>query len=177
MSTAATIGEAIAFSLPATDGKTYALPGIAGERGTAVIFTCNHCPYVRAWDDRMAALGREFQARGIGFGAISSNDPAQYPSDSFEAMKERAVEVGFPYPYLYDGSQEVAHAYGAERTPEVFLFDAAGKLHYHGTVDDNHEDPAAVKSAYFRDALEALVAGQSAPTAETAPVGCTIKWK
>ncbi|MAG35770.1 MAG: thioredoxin family protein [Dehalococcoidia bacterium] len=176
MSTA-TASQAIDFSLPATDGKTYGLGDIAGEKGTAVIFTCNHCPYVRAWDDRMVALGREFMAQGIGFGAIGSNDPAQYPTDDFAHMKERVQELGMPYPYMHDESQEVARAYGAERTPEIFLFDAAGKLHYHGAVDDSYEDESAVQSTYFRDALAAVVGGDRVPVADTAPVGCTIKWK
>ena len=165
------------FSLPATDGKTYGLTDIAGDKGTALIFTCNHCPFVRAWDDRLVGLGSEFMGQGVGFGAISSNDPAQYPTDDFAHMQERGQELGMPYPYLYDESQEVARAYGAERTPEIFLFDAAGKLQYHGTIDDSYEDESAVQSTYLRDALAAVVAGDRVPVADTAPVGCTIKWK
>ena len=113
--------------------------------------------------------------QGIGFGAISSNDPAQYPTDDFAHMQERAQELEMPYPYLYDESQEVARTYGAERTPEIFLFDAAGKLQYHGTIDDNYEDESAVQATYFRDALAAVVAGDGVPVADTAPVGCTIQ--
>ncbi len=169
--------QALDFSLPATDGKTYGLTDIAGENGTALVFTCNHCPFVRAWDDRLVGLGSEFMGQGIGFGAISSNDPAQYPTDDFAHMQERAQELEMPYPYLYDESQEVARTYGAERTPEIFLFDAAGKLQYHGTIDDNYEDESAVQATYFRDALAAVVAGDGVPVADTAPVGCTIKWK
>jgi hypothetical protein len=92
-------------------------------------------------------------------------------------MKERFVEKGFNFPYLYDESQDVARAYGAERTPEIFLFDKSGILRYHGTVDDNYDDPAAVRSHYFRDALEAVLKGRNPLTTETVPVGCTIKWK
>jgi hypothetical protein len=92
-------------------------------------------------------------------------------------MKERSEEKGFNFPYLYDESQEVARAYGAERTPEIFLFDKGGTLRYHGTVDDNYDDPAAVRNHYFRDALEAVLGGRHPLTAETVPEGCTIKWK
>ena len=100
-----------------------------------------------------------------------------FRSDSFEAMKQRASEQGFNFPYLYDETQEIAKAYGAERTPEIFLFDASGKLVYHGAPDDNYEEPEAVKATYLRDALDAVLQGQTPPVASTPPVGCTIKWK
>jgi alkyl hydroperoxide reductase subunit AhpC len=109
--------------------------------------------------------------------AISANDAKKYPDDSFPRMRERSQEKRFNFPYLYDESQEVARAYGAERTPEIFLFDKGGTLRYHGTVDDNYDDPAAVRNPYFIDALEAVLEGREPATMETAPVGCTIKWK
>jgi hypothetical protein len=109
--------------------------------------------------------------------AISANDAKKYPEDSFPTMKERSEEKGFNFPYLYDESQEIARAYGAEQTPEVFHFNKGNTLRYHGTVDDNYEDPAAVKAHYLRSALEGVLAGKEPPTAETTPVGCTIKWK
>jgi len=118
-------------------GALGALGELKGERGTAVIFSCNHCPYVKAYEDRIIELAREYQPKGIAFVLINANDPVKYPEDSFENMKKRAREKGYPFPYLWDETQEVAKAYGAERTPEVFLFDGELKLRYHGTIDDN----------------------------------------
>ena len=111
--------------------------------------------------------------------AISVNDGAQYPDNSFPKMKERARQKGFnvPYPYPYDESQQVARAYGAERTPEVFVFDKAPGLRYHGAIDDNYDEPVAVKDRYLRGALDAVAAGKTPAVTETKPVGCTIKWK
>lgn len=111
------------------------------------------------------------------FVAINANDAVKYPSDSFEAMVERAKEKGFNFPYLHDESQAIARAYGAQRTPEVFVFDRERRLCYHGAIDDNYKDPGAVKQHYLRSALDAVLAGKAAPVGETAPVGCTIKWK
>ncbi|MBV9455807.1 MAG: thioredoxin family protein, partial [Rubrobacter sp.] len=108
---------------------------------------------------------------------ISANDSKKYPEDSFPKMKERAQEKGFSFPYLYDESQEVARAYGAERTPEVFLLGKDGRLLYHGTIDDNYEDPRAVRNHYLRDALDAALASEEPPIAEIRPIGCTIKWR
>lgn len=168
---------AIPFELPGVDDRRHALEDYADREAVAVIFTCNHCPYARAWEDRLVQTQADYADGGAQLVAISSNDAEKYPNDSFPRMKERAQEKGFNFPYLYDESQEVARAYGAERTPEVFLFDKGGALRYHGTVDDSYEDPASVKNAYFRDALDAVLAGREPPTSETAPVGCTIKWK
>ncbi len=168
---------AIAFDLPGVDGKTYALSTLSkGKKAMAVVFMCNHCPYVLAWLDRLIAIARDYAAQGVAFAGINANDPAKYPADSFEQMQEVARERGFPFPYLHDASQEVAHAYGAERTPEIFLFDADLKLCYHGAPDDNYDEPQA-RVPYLRNALDALLVGRKAPVAETPPVGCTIKWK
>ena len=173
-----TIGDAfIPFTLPGVDGTQTSYVDYADRIGVAVIFSCNHCPYVQAWEDRMIAIQDEYEEQGIQLIAINANDAEQYPSDSFEAMKERASQKGFNFPYLYDKSQEVAEAYGAERTPEVFLFDQGDTLRYHGAIDDNYEDPSAVQEAYLRDAIEALLEGHKPPTETTPPVGCTIKWK
>src|ERR687898_1006355 len=169
--------EAIGFELPGVDDQRHALIDYADKEAIAVIFTCNHCPYARAWEDRIVQIQDDYAGRGVQVIAISANDPQKYPADSFPKMKERAQEKGFNFPYLYDESQEVARAYGAERTPEVFLFDKGGTLRYHGTVDDNYEDPAAVNVHYLREALEAVLAGRDPSTAETTPVGRTIKWK
>lgn len=173
-----TIGEsAVPFTLIGVDDELHSLVDYGDNTAVAVIFSCNHCPYAQAWEDRLIALQEEFEDRGIQFVMISPNDAEQYPEDSFEKMKERAAEKDYNFPYLYDEQQEVARAYGAERTPEVFLFDAVRTLHYHGTVDDNYEDPDAVEHHYLRDALESVVEGIRPPVDETEPVGCTIKWK
>lgn len=169
--------KAIAFTLPGVDGKRHALGDYAGKKAVVVIFSCNHCPYVRAWEDRIIQIQSDYAGKGVQLVAINANDAVKYPDDSFPKMQERAKEKGFNFPYLYDESQEVARAYGAERTPEVFLFDQGGILRYHGTVDDNYEDPKAVKSHYLRDALDAVLAGKTPATPETPPKGCTIKWR
>lgn len=172
------IGDnAIPFDLPGVDGKRHALADFADKDVLVVIFSCNHCPYVQAWEDRMIQIQADYAGRGVQFVAINANDAVKYPSDSFEAMVDRAREKGFNFPYLRDESQEIARAYGAQRTPEVFLFDQERRLRYHGAIDDNYEDPGAVKQHYLRAALDAVLAGHSALVAETAPVGCTIKWR
>lgn len=162
------------FSLPGVDGKTYSLKDFQ-KKLLAVVFSCNHCPYVHAWEDRIIQIARDY-ADQVDFVLINANDPTQYPEDSFEHMKTRAQEKGYPFPYLYDESQRVPRAYGASRTPEVFLFDERRTFRYHGAVDDN-TDPAAVKTHYLRDAIEALLSGQEPPVTDTPPVGCTIKWR
>jgi peroxiredoxin len=169
--------EAIPFELPGVDDRRHALADYADKESIALIFTCNHCPYARAWEDRLIDIQADYAGRGVQLVAISANDAKKYPADSFPRMKERSEEKGFNFPYLYDESQEVARAYGAERTPEIFLFDKGGTLRYHGTVDDDYDDPAAVRNHYFRDALEAVLEGGHPLAAETVPVGCTIKWK
>jgi len=164
------------FSLPTTEGDTVSLDGLAESDAVAVVFSCNHCPYAQAWEDRVNEVAREYAGRGVALVAINANDAAKYPADSFDAMVDRAREKGFVFPYAYDESQDVARAYGAERTPEVFLFDGDRRLVYHGAVDDA-ADPGAVKVRYLRDALEAVLAGETPPRAETPPVGCTVKWR
>ncbi len=169
--------KAIAFDLPGVDGKTYSLPALSqGKKATVVIFMCNHCPYVLAWLDRLVAVGKDYGAQGVAFAAINSNDPAKYAADDLAGMKKLAKEQGLPFPYLHDESQDVAHAYGAERTPEIFAFDGDLKLRYHGAPDDNYEE-AQASVPYLRNALDAVLAGQEPPVAETPPVGCTVKWK
>lgn len=167
----------IPFRLPGTDGRQHGVDDYAQARALVVIFSCNHCPYVRAWEDRMIAIQRDYAPRGVQFLVISSNDPEQYPEDSFERMKERAQQKGYNFPYLYDATQEVARAYGAERTPEVFVFDQQRRLCYHGAIDDHHEDPQKVRQHYLREALDAVLEGRQPPVTNTAPVGCTIKWR
>ncbi len=171
--------KAIAFELLGVDDRRHALADYAEDKqAVALIFTCNHCPYARAWEDRIVRIQADYADRGAQVIAINPNDPQKYPADSFTKMKERAQEKGFNFPYLHDESQEVARAYGAERTPEVFLFGKDGTLLYHGTVDDNYEDPKAVRHHYLRDALDVALANEEQPpVAETRPIGCTIKWR
>lgn len=169
--------QAIDFSLPNVDHKKLSLVDFADKEAIAVIFSCNHCPYVRAWEGRMVQIQADYADKGVQLIAVNANDARAYPDDSFARMQERAQEKGFNFPYLYDATQETARAYGAERTPEVFLFDRDRTLRYHGAIDDNYEDPGAVKIHYLRDALEATLARQAVSTGETPPVGCTIKWK
>ncbi|MBM3451239.1 MAG: thioredoxin family protein [Armatimonadetes bacterium] len=164
------------FELPGTDGKVHRLSDFASGP-FVVIFSCNHCPYAQAWEGRLIELQRAFVARGVRFVVVNANDAAEYPDDSFPRMRERAQEKGYNFPYLCDETQWVARAYGAQRTPEVFLFDLGGRLRYHGAVDDNYDDPGAVKQPYLSAAIEAVLAGEEPPVAETRAVGCTIKWK
>jgi peroxiredoxin len=168
--------QVIPFTLPGVDGKDHS-PGDYGDKSAvAVIFSCNHCPYVLAWEDRMIELQGEYADR-VQFVAICANDASQYPEDSFPRMKDHAAKKGFNFPYVHDESQEVATAYGATHTPEVFLFDQEGVLRYHGAIDDNYDNPRAVSQRYLRDAIEAVLGGEAPSTAATRPVGCTIKWK
>ncbi|NJL93473.1 MAG: thioredoxin family protein [Anaerolineae bacterium] len=172
------IGDsALDFELRGVDGLLHRLADYADKPALAVIFTCNHCPYVLAWEDRLMALQNEFAWQGFQIVTINANDAIKYPTDDFASMQKHAQEKAFPYPYLHDESQAVARAYGAERTPEIFLFDATRSLRYHGAPDDNYDDPSAVRMPYLRQAVEALLAGSSPEIAQTPPVGCTVKWK
>jgi peroxiredoxin len=172
------IGDAaVSFHLPDTSQQPHALDDYADKAAVVVIFSCNHCPYVRAWEDRMIQIQQDYANRGVQLLVINANDAVRYPDDSLPKMHERAQEKGFPFPYLHDETQEVAHAYGAERTPEVFVFDQQRTLRYHGAIDDNYETPEAVQQTYLRSALDAVLSGQPPVTATTTPQGCTIKWK
>jgi peroxiredoxin len=159
------------FELPGVDGRSHSDEDFAGLP-MAVVFSCCHCPYVVAWEDRLNAVAGDYAGRA---GLVAVNPNAGYLGDSFEEMVDRAREQGFVYPFLYDESQEVAQAYGAVRTPEVFLFDAEHRLAYHGTPDSDHGDPAGAEP-YLRDALDAVLAGRRPDVEEVPPVGCTIKW-
>jgi len=169
--------KSIPFTLPGVDGRNHSLSEYSGKNAVAVIFSCNHCPYVRAWEDRMVQVQTDYASKGVQLIAVNANDAAKYPDDSFQKMKERARDKHFNFPYVRDESQEVATGYGAERTPEVFLFDKNATLRFHGAIDDNYDDPTAVKMKYLRDALDAVISGTQPRTMETKPVGCTIKWK
>ncbi|MBI4161033.1 MAG: thioredoxin family protein [Acidobacteria bacterium] len=159
------------------DGKEMSIADVKGEKGTLVLFTCNGCPWVKAWEDRIAELGNAYAAKGIGVIAINANDPAQNEEDGYEVMQKRAAEKGVKYPYVVDSTSEVARAFGASRTPEAFLFDAEGRLVYHGTIDDNADEPDKVEKRYLRDALEAVASGGKVAVQRTKALGCNIKFK
>jgi len=163
------------FSLKGTDGKVHTLDADKGSKGTAVVFTCNTCPFSQGYEARLIALAREYQPKGIAFIAINANDAKAVPGDSFDKMVERAAEKSYPYPYLQDESQAIAAAYGAKVTPHIFLLDAQGALVYRGRVDDSLEEEK-VKSRDFSAALDALVSGKPIPVAETKAFGCGVKW-
>jgi peroxiredoxin len=158
------------FSLPDTDGREHSPDGV-----TVVVFTCNHCPYALGWHERLLAVARDYE--GVTFLAINPNDAERYPADSYEAMKERVeADGGWPHPYLRDESQEVARAYDAQTTPDVFLLDADRRLRYRGAPDSDHRDPEQ-GAVWLREALDAVLAGAEPATPETRPVGCSIKWR
>ena len=158
------------------DGRELSIADVKGAKGTLVIFTCNHCPWAKAWETRIATLGNDFQKRGVGVIAINANDPSEHKEDAYDEMVTRAKARDFQFPYVVDRGSKVARAFGAERTPEAFVFDADGKLVYHGTIDDNAEDASDVKQHFLGDALEAVATGKPVGTKETKALGCTIKY-
>jgi len=163
-----------AFSLPATDGQMHSSESLASQGLLVILFLANHCPYVAAWEDRIVAIANEFADRGVTFAGISSNDVTRHPQDGQERMRRRAREKNYPFPYLYDEDGAVAAAFGATRTPEVFVFDATRRLRYHGAVDSDYEEGSHLQN-YLRDALDRLGTGQSVFQPETPLVGCRIE--
>jgi len=167
-----------AFSLPDCKGGTVSLESVKGERGTLIMFICNHCPYVKHVRHELASLGREYQAKGIGVAAISSNDVENYPDDSPEKMVQEANDAGYTFPYLYDEDQRVAQAYRAACTPDFFLFDADLKLAYRGQLDEARpKNDMPVTGSDLRAAMDALVAGKQPSENQKPSLGCNIKWK
>ena len=166
------------FRLPATDGRTYGLKDIAGDKGTVIVFICNHCPYVKAVIDRLAADARLLTGEGVGFAAICSNDAAGYPEDSFPKMGEFARKHAFPFPYLHDETQDVARAYGAVCTPDFFGFDPELKLKYRGRLDEGRTTPPPPGARReLVEAMRVIAAGGPAPVNQAPSIGCSIKWK
>jgi peroxiredoxin len=163
--------------LAGVDGTSVSIADVSGPKGTLVIFTCNACPWVKAWESRIAELGNAYSKLGVGVIAINSNDPAVQTEDDFPVMQARAKERGMTFPYVVDATSDLARAFGATRTPEAFLFDRKGKLVYHGAIDDNAREPAKVKERWLRAALESAVAGKKVATAETKALGCSIKFR
>jgi peroxiredoxin len=170
--------QAPAFRLLATDGKTYTLDELRGPKGTLIVFICNHCPYVQAILDRLIRDAKDLAALGVATVAISSNDVSTYPEDSFERMAEVAAAHGFPFPYLYDESQDVARRFGAVCTPDFFGFDADLGLQYRGRLDASGKNPAprGARRDLF-EAMQAVVATGRGPEDQVPSVGCSIKWK
>lgn len=173
------VGQKVSdFSLKNVDGKTVSLTSY--DKGAIVIFTCNHCPFSKAYEDRIIALHNKYAGKGYPVVAINPNDAVKSPDDSYPKMQERAKEKAFPFAYLYDETQEVAKAFGAARTPHVFIVKKENKewiLKYIGAIDNNTEDAAKADKKYTEDALEALLAGKNPSPSETKALGCTIKWK
>ena len=166
------------FSLPNVDGKTVSLSDFSGKKGLLVMFICNHCPFVRHLRSDLAKFGREYQEKGLGIVAISSNDAEAYPDDSQERMREEAKSAGYTFPYLFDELQEVAKAYTAACTPDFFLFDADRKLVYRGQFDESRPDSGIpVTGKDLRAACDAVLAGKPVPEQQKPSIGCNIKWK
>jgi peroxiredoxin len=167
----------IDFSLPATDGQPHTPTDYTDKKVLVIVFTCNHCPYALAWEPRLIDIQAHYADKGVQLIGINANDAQKYPADSFEKMQQHVTENQWNFPYLHDETQAIATAYGAQRTPEVFVFNDKRTLQYHGTIDDNYEAPEDVQQTYLRDALDAILAGNTPPVTHTDPVGCTIKWK
>ena len=165
------------FALRGTDGKVHRLEDFADRPLLLVTFWCNHCPYVQAWEGRTIEIGRRYGSKGVGIVLINSNDIAAYPQDRPEQMAARAKEKGYPFPYLFDESQEVARAYGARVTPHPMLFGPDRHLLFQGRIDDDHEHPERVKHPYLADALDRALAHQPIAQPTLSVRGCSIKWK
>ena len=165
------------FKLTGIDGKTYTLESFKGKSALVVMFICKHCPYVVAVQDRIAALAREFAPKNVQFVAIKSNDTDQYPEDSPDNMRKPSEEVWFDFPYLIDESQEVARAYGAVCTPDIFVFDQKMKLVYRGRIDDSWKDARKVNRHDLQDALNALLENRQVSANQIPSMGCSIKWR
>jgi peroxiredoxin len=165
------------FDMPGVDSKNYSLADFTEAKLLIVVFSCNHCPYVIGSEDRMNRLYEDYAPRGAAMIAINSNEEVNHPTDSFEHMVARAEEKGFKFAYVRDESQDVAKAYGALRTPHYYVFDANRKLRYTGRMDDNPRQAGAETTHELRDALDALLAGETPETPLTNPIGCNVKWK
>ncbi len=165
------------FALPGVDGKTYRLSEFADRPFLLVVFWCNHCPYVQAWEGRMIALGHKYLTRGVGMVLINANDARAYPEDGLESMTRRASERRYPFPYLQDESQEVARAYGALVTPHPMLFDAHRRLLFQGRIDSDHQHPERASERYVERAIDQALAGEPVRPDQLPVLGCTVKWR
>ncbi|EKQ67194.1 Peroxiredoxin [Leptolyngbyaceae cyanobacterium JSC-12] len=171
-------GYAPDFELPGTDDTVHHLARYLEKfRAVGVVFMCNHCPYVQRYLERMKAIQAEFADQGFTLIGINPNDAEQFPDDSFDNMQRFVVERQINFPYLRDVTQEVAHSFGAEKTPHVFLLNQAGVLCYSGLIDDSPNDPDGVKVQYLRDAIAQILSGADVTPTSTKPVGCSVKWR
>jgi len=164
------------FALPDTEGVEHSVPLADAPPATVLAVTCLHCPYVIAWNPRMRAAAEDYAPRGVRFLGIHANDAARYPADSPDHMRRFMREQDWPYPFLYDESQDVARALGAEVTPHVFVLDGEQRLAYRGAPDADHRDPSQ-EAAWLRGALDALLDGRPVAEPETRPRGCSVKWR
>ncbi len=175
------IGDAVKnFELKNIDGKMVSLSDYNNEEGVIVIFTCNHCPYAKAYEERIMQLDAKFAAKGYPVVAINPNDPQIEPEDAPDKMKMRASEMNYSFPYLFDATQQVAKDFGANRTPHTFLLQNTKegfKVAYIGAIDDNTSDAGKVDAKYVEEAIEALKKGKNPDVTTTKAIGCTIKWK
>ncbi len=162
-------------NLLGADGKRYSLASFDDKPTLAIIFSCNHCPYVKAYEDRMIAIGRDYAGKGVQLIAINSNDDKSYPEDSYPEMIKRANEKRFNFLYLRDADQSVVDRYGAVCTPHVFVFDKQRRLRYRGRIDDS-KDVSRVTSHDLRNSLDDIIAGRLVRVSDTKPFGCSIKW-
>ncbi len=165
------------FNLKSVDGKQYSLSSFADAKALVIMFICNHCPYVKAIEDRYIDLKRDYASKGVQLVGICSNDANDYPDDSPENLLKRWREKEYGFPYLVDESQEVAKAYDAVCTPDLYVYDSEQKLAYHGRLDDSWEDASQVTKQDLREALDALLAGQKPGEEQVPSMGCSIKWK
>ncbi|MFZ9977129.1 MAG: thioredoxin family protein [Candidatus Kapaibacteriota bacterium] len=173
--------DAVDFSLKNIDGSMISLANYSNDKGIVVIFTCNHCPFSKAYEDRIIDLHNSYSKKGYPVLAINPNDPISVPEDSFDNMKERAKEKGFTFKYVIDETQSIAKHYGATRTPHVYLLKKQSgntfKIAYIGAIDDNHSDASSVKERYLSNAIESLIADKAPMPETTKAIGCSIKWK
>ncbi|MEO0581250.1 MAG: thioredoxin family protein [Bacteroidota bacterium] len=174
------VGDVAAdFSLKNIDDKMMSLSDMEDAKGFVVVFTCNHCPYSKLYEDRIVAIDKKYKAKGFPVIAINPNDPETYPEDSFDNMKKRAKNKGFTFPYLWDETQDIARTYGAERTPHVYLLnkvDGKLKVAYIGAIDDNARNQDDVEDRFLENAIDALLSGKKIDEPYTRAIGCTIKW-
>jgi len=171
--------KATGFNLKNVDGKMVSMADYPDAKGIVVIFTCNHCPYSKLYEDRIIAINNKYAPKGYPVIAINPNDSINEPVDSWSNMIVRAKEKGFTFPYLLDAGQRITKVYGASRTPHVFLLEKVKKnyiVRYIGAIDDNSKDPSAVKEKYLAIAIDSLLAGKKPDPNYTKAIGCTIKW-
>ena len=170
--------NAVKFSLKNVDGSTVSLSDYSDQKGVIVVFTCNPCPFAKAYEQRIIQLHKKYAEQGFPVVAINPNDVNVSPEDTFDKMKARASEKGYPFPYLKDDTQEIYKAYGATRTPHIFLLETRGskfKVAYIGSIDDNAMDASSVTKRYLEKAIGAVISGGKPEPATTKAIGCTIK--